>query len=477
MSEFLRLVPETILSAVASLVMLLSPAQRRRDSRVPGILSGLGLAAAAGATVLTWNQRTAAFGGMVLIDGFSQLARLLIYGIFFCVSVAAIDFLRREEINFGEFYALLLFVAAGASLMVVSADLILTFLGIEVLSIGAYILAGFKRENQRCTEASLKYFLLGAFSTALLLYGVALLYGRTGSTRYAVLASRLQTAPDFITLAALSLLVAGFGFKAAVVPFHVWTPDVYEGAPTPVTTLLSIGSKGAALLAFVRIFYWALGGLAQEWSNVLWIASVVTMFLGNITALTQNNIKRLLAYSSIAHAGYILLGFVAHNRSGIEAILFYTLAYALMNAGAFTVVQLVSRRGDNRVLLSDYTGLGQRHRWLAASLSLFLFSLAGIPATAGFMGKLFLFSAAVERGLFWLVILAVISSAIAAYYYIRIVVLMFMREADPAGEPIPTPSGAAAVIILAIVGTLLLGIFPGLFMGAAETAATGVVLR
>ncbi|MBI4454482.1 MAG: NADH-quinone oxidoreductase subunit N [Acidobacteria bacterium] len=470
MSDFRYLLPEVILSVVASLIMLLSPLLDRKDSNTPGILSGLGLLLATAATLLTWRQRALGFSGMVLIDGFSQLSRLLLYGILFCVAIAAIDFLKREQINFGEFYALLLFATTGASLMVVSADLILTFLGIEILSIGTYVLAGFKREDPRCTEASLKYFLLGGFSTAFFLYGVALLYGKTTSTRYQALATSLQTVPDILTFTGLTLILVGFGFKVAMAPFHVWTPDVYEGAPTPITTFMSTGSKIAAVLAFVRVFYMALEGLNKEWGDILWVAAVLTMFLGNIAALSQSNIKRLLAYSSIAHAGYLLIGFVSRSRFGVEAILFYTLSYALMNLGAFTVVQLISRQGDNRVLLHDYVGLGTRHRWLAVSLSLFLFSLAGIPATAGFMGKLFLFSAAAQSGLYWLVVLAVINSAIAVYYYIRIIVLMFMREPEAKEETIRIPLGALAVITVAALGTLVLGIFPTIFMQAAEAA-------
>jgi NADH-quinone oxidoreductase subunit N len=475
MSEFLYLLPETILSITGALVMLLSPVLDESNSRVPGILSGLGLSAAAVTTLLAWHQNASVFGGMVLIDSFSHLARLLLYGIILCISISSTNFLQREQINFGEYYALLLFVTVGASLMVVSGDLILTFLGIEVLSIGTYVLAGFKRNDPRCTEASIKYFLLGGFSTAFLLYGVALLYGKAGSTRYIDLAANLHLSADILTLSGLAFVLVGFGFKVAMAPFHVWIPDVYEGAPTPVTAFMSVGTKAAAFLAFVRIFYIGLRDLGNAWSGILWLAAVATMFLGNITALRQDNIKRLLAYSSIAHAGYILLGFVATSKFGVEAILFYTLSYALMNLGAFTIVQLISRQGDNRVLIQDYVGLGSQRRGLAAALSLCLFSLAGIPATAGFMGKLFLFSAAAQKGLYWLVVLAVINSAIAAYYYIRIVVVMFMREAAASDSLPATPFSEGAVIAVSVLGTVVLGIFPGMFMRWAEIATASVL--
>jgi NADH-quinone oxidoreductase subunit N len=475
MLNLISILPEFILTLAGCAVMLLSPFLDRAKTRTAGYLSALGLLAAGGATVATWGlQRGPFFGGMVLIDEFSQVGRLLLYGVMFFISLAAIDFLQREQVSPGEFYALFLFVAVGASMMIFSADLILLFLGIEILSIGTYILAGFKRDDLRCTEASLKYFLLGAFSTSFLLYGVALLYGKTGSTRYVDLAAHLQGEGDFLTFAGLALVLVGFGFKIAMVPFHIWTPDVYEGAPTPVTAFMSVGSKAAAFLGFVRVFYVALAPLDSAWAGVLWIAAVLTMFVGNITALIQDNIKRLLAYSSIAHAGYILVGFVADTKFGVQAVLFYTLSYSLMNLGAFSIVQLISRTGDRRLSLQEYIGLGRKHPLLAFALSLFLFSLAGIPTTAGFMGKLFLFSAAIQNGLFWLVVLAVLNSAIAAYYYIRIVVLMYMREPPPEQEPIPVPPATAAVILVSMAGTMALGFFPQLFMHWAEAATAAI---
>ena len=368
MSEFSSLWPEIILSVAGALIMLASPILGRRESDVHALLACSGLLAAMLATLLSWNERAAVFFGMVLVDPFSQLARLILFAVLFCIAATSLQYLNREGINFGEFHALLLFVTAGASLMVISADLILTFLALEIMSIGTYVLAGFRRDNSGSTEASIKYFLLGSFSTAFLLYGIALLYGATGSTRYLELASRLHGAPDPLALAGLAFILVGFGFKVATAPFHVWTPDVYQGAPLPVTTFMSTGVKAAGFLAFIRIFYMALTGLNREWSDILWIVAVLTMFLGNVTALVQTDIKRLLAYSSIAHAGYILLGFVSRSQWGIEAILYYLLAYSLMNLGAFTVVQMVSRREESGMRLDDYAGLGRRQPWLAGAL-------------------------------------------------------------------------------------------------------------
>lgn len=474
MTEFTTLIPETIISLVGAMMMVLSPGMRRMHSRLPERLCAAGLLTAAIATLLTWGQRATAFSGMVRIDEFSQLARVLLLGISLCICIMSADFLHREQANFGEYYSLLLFATAGACLMAVSSDLILTFLGIEVLSIASYVLTGFKRDKPRGVEAALKYFLLGSFSTAFFLYGVALLYGQTGTTHYAAVMTRLHAAPDAVTLAALALILTGFGFKIAMAPFHIWAPDVYEGAPTPVTAFLATASKTAAFLALARLLYIALAGLNRGWGDILWIAAAITMFAGNLAALQQTNIKRLLAYSSIAHAGYMLIGLASRNRSGVEAMLFYLLAYGLMNLGAFCVIQVISRPDSQSALVSDYRGLVYRHRWLAVAFSLFLFSLAGIPGTAGFMGKFLLFSAGIQQGLSRLVFLAVVNSAIAVYYYSRVVVTMFMQSPDPPQEEIQTPSATGFVLVVAALGTLLLGVFPGLVASLIEAAAAAL---
>ena len=472
MSQLYGVLPEVILAAAGALVLMLSPwfAGRGRGRDVCWLAS-LALAAACGATLMLWEQHGPYFAGMVHVDAFVQASRLLLYSVILAVALASFDYLESGKIVRGEFYALLLFIACGSSIMVLSVDLILMFLGLEILSIGAYILAGYQREHPRTTEASLKYFLLGAFSSAVLLYGVALIYGRSGSTAYSDLEWRMRAAANIPLAAGLGLVLTGFGFKAALAPFHLWTPDVYEGAPTPVTAFMSVAVKAAAFLALLRVLFLAFPGLAPQWTAFLWMSAAATMLLGNITALAQSNIKRLLAYSSIAHAGTMLLGVIAANQAGVSAILFYLVAYALMNLGAFTVIQLVGGTDDSSTRVQDFAGLGRTNRWLAACLALSLFSLAGIPGTAGFMGKFFLFSAGAERGLYGLVILAILSSVIALYYYVRVVVLMLMQDPESTRGTVSVPVHSRGVIAAAAAGTVWLGLYPQPVIRAAQQAA------
>jgi NADH-quinone oxidoreductase subunit N len=355
-------------------------------------------------------------------------------------------------------------------LMAASGDLILTFLGIEILSISTYVLAGFKRADPRSNESSLKYFVLGSFATAFLLYGIALIYGGTGSTNYRLIqmAISLQGTVQTTTLLGLGLLLVGFGFKLATVPFHAWAPDVYEGAPTAVTAFMMVGPKAAGFAALVRVLLQALPALAEDWRSAMWLVAVLTMTLGNVVAVRQTSIKRMLAYSSIAHAGYILVGIVANSRAAYGAIAFYLAAYALMNLGALSIVLSFSRKGDLNVDLDDYAGLGRLAPIPAAALSLFLISLAGIPLTGGFIGKFYLFSAAVSQGFIGLVIIAVLNSALSVYYYFRVLVVMYMREpAEGRSGPEALGTTVMAVVWIAAIGILWLGILPGRLLDLA----------
>ncbi len=471
--NYFSVLPEIVLSIVGMIIMFVAAVVPAPNQRSLGYLAILGILLATACAVLFYEPGSPTFFGMVYQDSFGLFCRLLFLFSSGSVALVSIDYLERDHLPHGEFFALLLFATVGMSLMALSSDLILTFLGLEILSIATYILAGFRRDDVKSGESALKYFLLGSLSTAFLLYGIAFIYGATGSLKYPAMAHAVEGADRFVALLlGLGLLVVGFGFKAALVPFHIWTPDVYEGAPIPVTAHLAVSSKAAAFLAFVRILHQVLPGLGDHWQTVLWVSAFLTMLIGNIVALSQTNIKRMLAYSSIAHAGYLLVGIVARNETGVEALLFYLGSYALMTLGAFAVVQLIGGAGERRVGLDDFRGVGQTHPFLAACLTIFLLSLAGIPATAGFMGKLFLFSAAIQAHLYWLVVIALLASAIGLYYYLRIIVLMYMREpnADGSVVQIPVPVGIAIVIML--VGTLGLGLYPGPFLQLASEAAS-----
>jgi len=346
------------------------------------------------------------------------------------------------------------------------------FLGLELMSISLYVLAGFNRANIKSNESGLKYFLLGAFSTGFLLYGMALVYGATGTTRIAKIAAAAaqMQAPSTMFLIGALLILTGFAFKIAAAPFHMWTPDVYEGAPTPITALMSAGPKAAGFAAFLRMFLVAFPTLQADWSDLLWILAVLTMTVGNITALRQDNIKRMLAYSSIAHAGYALVGFTAANATGTAGILFYMLSYAFMNIGAFAIVVLVAKQGETNGNVQDFAGLGHKRPALAAVMTLFLFSLAGMPPTAGFIGKFYLFSGAVEAGYVWLAIIGVLNSAASVYYYLRVMVFMYMKPAEEEFSWVSVSAPIALALVISSLGSLVPGIVPSYLLQFAEAA-------
>ena len=463
-NELLLLAPQIILVVAGMILMLLepftAPEQKSRLARI----AVLATVVAAFSLMPQWNisPRTI-FRGMFVVDNFSVFFQWLFLIIGAVSAYLSMKFNERESINRGEYYALLLFACSGMSLMAASADLIVTFLGIEILSIATYILAGFKRNDARSNESSLKYFLLGSFATAILLYGIALIYGGTGSTSYQVireLAMR-QGGIQTTTLIGLGLLLVGFGFKVALVPFHSWVPDVYEGAPTPVTAFMAVGPKAAGFAALIRILLQAFPFLVHDWSAILWLLSILTMTMGNVVAVRQTNIKRMLAYSAIAHAGYILVGIVAGSEAGLSAVLFYLVIYTVMNLLAFSVILSFSRQGDLNVYLADYAGLARKAPFAAAVLSLALISLAGIPLTGGFMGKLYLFSAVVQKGYIGLAIIGVLNSVVSVFYYFRIMIYMYMKEpGEEALEPETVSWPVRAIMVLGAIGVLFLGIFP-----------------
>jgi NADH-quinone oxidoreductase subunit N len=384
------------------------------------------------------------------------------------------QYMEREDCNHGELYPLILFTVVGMMLMASGTDLMTIFLGLEVMSVALYVLAGFNRANAKSNEAGLKYFLLGCFSTGFLLYGMALTYGATGTTRIAKIAMAVGQmnlpSTNIMLVAGMLLMLTGFAFKVAAAPFHMWTPDVYEGAPTPMTAFMSAGPKAAGFAAALRIFLVALPTLQVEWSQVLWILAVLTMTVGNITALRQDNIKRMLAYSSIAHAGYALVGFTAGNGTGTAGILFYMLSYAFMNIGAFAIIILVGKKGESNGNVQDFAGFGVKHPVLAVAMSIFLFSLAGMPPTAGFIGKFYLFSGAIQKGYVWLAIIGVLNSAASVYYYLRVMVYMYMKDATEEFDWMQVTAPMALCVTISVVGSLIPGIVPSLILEFAQQA-------
>ncbi|HUV14581.1 MAG TPA: NADH-quinone oxidoreductase subunit N [Acidobacteriota bacterium] len=471
--NYTALLPEIILSVAGIVLMLLIPFVPRESQPKLGYVGLVGILIALCALVLQWGgERSLAFFDMVFQDDFANFSKLIFLLSVGAITATSIHYLEQDRLLKGEYFSLLLFSTVGMCLMAASSDLVMTFLGIEILSISTYVLAGYRSSEMKSTESALKYFILGAFSTAFLLYGVAFVYGATGTTKYLKISgviSGMDSYPVFLLLG-LGLMIVGFGFKAALAPFHIWTPDVYEGAPIPITAHLAVASKAAAIIAFLRILFQVVPDLSSQWQQLLWISAVLTMLIGNIAALTQANIKRMLAYSSIAHAGYLLVGLTANSEMGAQGVLFYLMAYAFMNLGAFTVVQLVARQGEANVEIRDYAGLGFKHPLLGLALSVFIVSLAGIPLTAGFTGKLFLFSAAVQQGMYGLVVIAVIASAIGIYYYIRVLVFMYMKEPEGEIESVGIPGVARVVILIMILGTLYLGVLPGSVLKMASEA-------
>jgi NADH-quinone oxidoreductase subunit N len=475
-TDLIRFLPETVLTVTGALLMVVDAIVGRRWSQLYGHISLLGLAGALVAAVAAYGTPGPAFSGMLMADGFAAFFRVLVIGVGALTVLASYRFLARENADTGEYHALILFSVAGQCVMVTANELIMIFIGLEISSIASYILAGYFRDDKRNNEASLKYFLLGSFATAFLLYGIAWIFGLTGTTNLTairgVLASRsLVPSPVLVGFSA-ALMFVGLGFKVSGAPFQIWAPDVYQGAPTPISAFLSAGPKAAAFAVLLRIFTTAFAPLGAGWEPLLWLSALLSMTIGNFAALTQSNIKRLLAYSSIAHAGYVLVAVAARSETGTAAAMFYLAAYALMNIGAFAVVSHISGKGDRFVSVDDFSGLASRQPFTAALLAVFLLSLIGVPLTGGFFGKFYIFKAALQSNLVWLTVLGLLNSAVAAYYYLRILVVMYMQEpseAVSAAEPLTV--GMKAALVLPALGTFFLGIFPSAVLDVAGKSA------
>jgi NADH-quinone oxidoreductase subunit N len=470
------LLPMLVLAATALVVILLDllPPRDRKDHL--GFVSALG----AVATLIVTYWMTFAIGGGEL-RGFRGMVVLDPYALFFNVVIGyasglvillSMDYIRREGQEAGEFYILILLSAIGMMLMASAGDLIIVFLGLETMSIALYVLTGFFRNRLEAGEASMKYFLMGAFASGFFLYGIALIFGATGTTNLDRIANAVSAGAgrDPMLAIGFGLLLVGFGFKISAVPFHMWAPDAYEGAPTSITAFIATGSKAAAFASLLRVLLTSLRGAPLDWPMLTWGLAAVTMTVGNVVALAQQNLKRMLAYSSIAHVGYMLVGVVAGGALGNGSVLFYLLVYTFTTAGAFGAILLLERNGREAVQLADFGGLASRHPVLALALSIFLLSLIGIPPTAGFVGKFYLFGAAVKSGYVWLAVIGVLNSAVAAYYYLRLVVFMYMRE--PEGAPTvlaPSLSGGLALVV-ALWGVVQLGVAPGPLFDLAQAA-------
>ena len=458
--DYIRILPELVLSIFGIIVMMVDPVLPEQGSKKPlGIVALVGTLAALAATAYQTGFYGEAFYRMVRVDTFSVFFHVVVLMVSLVVILASYDYLDVQGIRAGgEYYALILFGTVGMMLMSSAIELVLIFIALEISSISTYILAGMRRRAAESAEASLKYFLLGSFATAFFLYGVAMIYGATGTTNIYNIANFLRTQQSTLAYLAVGLMFVGLGFKVASAPFHVWTPDVYEGSPAPVVALMSTGPKAAAFAVLLRVLF-ATG--APGWFWMVWVSAALSMTLGNIGALVQQNVKRLLAYSSIAHAGYLLVAFAAGRQVGISAAMFYAASYAAMNVGAFAVVSHFASAGEKYVTLDDYAGLGRRSPVLAAILTIFLLSLIGIPVTGGFFAKFYVFSAALQSNLVWLTIIGVINSAIAAYYYLRIIVYMYMRDERSEAPVARIPVGLGIGLAISLVATIYLGVLPG----------------
>ena len=474
-ADYIRILPELILSAFGILVMLLDPlVDEEKSQKTLGVIALVGTLAGLASTWYMSRPENygLAFSNMVRVDSFSVFFHFLIIAIAAVVILSSFEYLSVQRIRAGEYYALILFGAVGMGLMSSAIELVLIFIALEISSISTYILAGFRRQEAASSESSLKYFLLGSFATAFFLYGVAMMFGATGSTNIDTISRTLQAGPvQLLVYIAMALMLVGLGFKVAAAPFHIWTPDVYEGAPAPVVGFMSTAPKAAAFAVLLRVVF-AINAPGRFW--LIWVAAALSMTLGNVGALVQTNVKRLLAYSSIAHAGYLLVAFALtgdDTSAGISAAMFYTAAYAAMNVGAFAVISHFANAGERYVTLEDYEGLGRSSPLLAATLTVFLLSLIGIPITGGFFAKFYVFSAALKANLIWLTLIGVINSAIGAYYYLRVIVVMYMREPRRPAPVTPVPFGLGAALAISIVATIYLGVLPNRVLQYARESA------
>jgi NADH-quinone oxidoreductase subunit N len=481
LADLVAILPELLVVGMACLILILDPItpDTKKD-----LLAWMSLGIVVVCSVVTmsgFGERVMAFSDLVVVDSYAVFWKMLLYLVSGLTILLSMGYLKEEKIQLAEYYALVLLALTGMMVMVSGADLLTIYLGIELMSITLYIMAGFKRFEARSIESSAKYFVLGAFSSGILLYGISILFGVTGSTRLVEISAVVngRGIDDPLVFIALMLLIVGFGFKVAAVPFHMWTPDVYEGAPTSVTVFMAVASKAASFAAFLRVLLEAFGGIKPNWNLLILAICLITVALGNLVAIVQTSVKRMLAYSSIAHAGYALIGVVVAGWSteatvsakGISSLMLYLAIYSFMTLGAFAMVAILRKGGLEGEEIEDFTGLAKRHKGGAFLMLIFMVSLAGIPPTAGFIGKFYLFMAAVNAGLAWLAIVGLVFAAISAFYYLRIVMVMYMREPSSEQEwhtRLVLSPQISVVLGCAVAGVVLLGIFPGPLVSVAD---------
>ena len=480
-ADYVRILPEIVLSVWGILVMFIEsllPAGASRKGL--GLFSAAGVLAALAATDCQAQPQFLGFGfgNAVRVDHFSVFFHVVVLLVALATILMSLDYLSVQKTDRGEYYALILMGSAGACLMSSAIELVLVFIALEISSISSYVLAGFRFKSAESSESSLKYFLLGSFATGFFLYGVALLYGATGSTNVFDIANVLSTATRIEPLAylAVALIFVGLGFKVAAAPFHVWTPDVYEGAPSPIVGFMSTAPKAAAFAVLIRL---VIDTASPNWFWIIWVTAILSMTIGNLGAIRQTNVKRMLAYSSIAHAGYLMVAFAsaANHELGVSAAMFYAASYAAMNVGAFAIITLMSGVGERYSLIDDYSGLGRRSPVVAAALTFFLLSLIGIPMTGGFFAKFYVFSAAMRSHLIWLTLIGVVNSGIGSYYYLRVIVRMYFYEPQTA-EPAPRLNvGVGLAIAISLIATLWLGLLPNSILHYAQAVPTMLSAR
>ena len=467
------ILPQVLLAMTALTVLLVDVFAGKEGKTSLGGLSLVGVASALVALLLSRGSFESAYSGMLMADGFGFFTTLIVCCVTFLSILVAMNYERIcPEIRSGEFYCLLLFAAFGMSFMGNAGNLIMIFVALETMSISIYVLAGFKRDNLKSIESALKYFLLGAFASGFLLYGFALVYGASGTLDIVKLGKFFTAHPDTLhhpmVMGGIALMTVGFGFKIAMFPFHMWTPDVYEGAPTVVTGFMATGVKAAAFAALIRVFFVGFAPLQADWTTIMWLGALLTMTIGNLVAISQTNIKRMLAYSSIAHAGYILIAFVVGTDLARSGILFYLLGYAFANIGAFAIISAMGRKGEEYSELKDFAGIGFKFPFLGLMMTVFMFSMAGIPPAAGFMGKFFIFSEAIKSGYIWLAVFGVINSVISLYYYLGVIVRMYFQEPEREINIIAPAGTMIAALSLAAFGVLQMGMFPSYIWNLAR---------